>query len=403
MPTVVHSIHFPVSALHFVMPMVAHLNRNGIAAELWFENKERHQDTIQRIAVPQRHLDSDLTANPRNFVQRLTDYRTQLRAARPKVVHAHQMRASLIPLLAARLERVPVRVYHNHGLPYLGYRGLRRRMLRRLERINIGLATHVLLVSHSNLDAARVDRVLPADKGRVLANGSAVGIDLAEFTRERFDAKATKGARAKLGIGNAAFVLAYVGRPVKRKGFHLLLSAWARSDLGRSGNLLLVAGCTHEECACALGRVLEGVKALGYLTDLREFYAASDAIVLPSDHEGFPYSLLEGAAAGKALIGTDIPGIRCAVRQNQTGLLIPRQDEAALRQAIECLASDPALATRLGRNARDRVEREFSRKIVLQSLLDYYKKELDLSSRALYQPCLHPPSRRGGAGAGREG
>jgi glycosyltransferase involved in cell wall biosynthesis len=148
------------------------------------------------------------------------------------------------------------------------------------------------------------------------------------------------------------------------------------------GNVLLTAGCTQEECARALGHAVEGVKGLGYLTDLKDFYAASDAVVLPSEHEGFPYSLLEGAAAGRPLIGTDIPGIRCAIQRGETGLLVGARDEAALSQAIKSLASNPALGARLGANARSRVEREFERKIVLQSLLKYYMSELRLSCAA---------------------
>jgi len=376
---VVHSIHFPVSARNFVMPMVECLNQHGIDAELWFENRDQHQAVIRQITVPSRHIDSDLSFDPLAFNRRLAAYRRELRKTLPGILHAHQARASLIPLLAAYREKVPVRVYHNHGLTYLGYRGLLRRLLRLLEQINIGLATHVLLVSHSNLLAARSDRLLGAGKGTVLANGSAVGIDLQEFARERFDAAAQTASRRKLGLAVDRFVLAYVGRPVKRKGFHLLLRAWERTGLGLKGNVLLTAGCTQEECTRALDHAVEGVKGLGYLTDLKDFYAACDAVVLPSEHEGFPYSLLEGAAAGRPLIGTDIPGIRCAILRGETGLLVGARDEAALSQAIKSLASNPALGARLGANARSRVEREFERKIVLQSLLKYYMRELRLS------------------------
>ena len=358
------------------MPMVECLNRNGIDAELWFENQDKHQAVIRQITVPSRHLDSDLSFNPLAFIRRLATYRRELRKASPRILHAHQARASLIPLLAGYLEKVPVRVYHNHGLAYLGYRGLMRRLLRALEQANIRFATHVLLVSHSNLAAARSDGLLPVDTGTVLANGSAVGMDLEEFAWDLFSATAQIASRKKFDLPAGRFVLAYVGRPVKRKGFHLLLEAWKRTGLGPEGNVLLVAGCTQVECAGALGHSVEGVKGLGYLTDLRDFYAASDAVVLPSEHEGFPYSLLEGAAAGRPLIGTDIPGIRCAILLDKTGLLVPPRDGAALGQAIQTLASDPALRARLGANARGRVEREFERKIVLQSLIEYYKSKL---------------------------
>jgi len=358
------------------MPMVACLNQHGIDAELWFENRPDHQGIISQTFVPQRHLGTDFTPNPLTFCRRLDQYRKQLRAARPTIIHAHQMRASVIPLLAGYLEHVPVRVYHNHGLPYLGYRGALRRLLRGLERLNIRLATHVLLVSHSNLEAARADRLLPDSRGTVLAAGSAVGIDLSEFSLEKFNDLARISARKKLGIAGNPFVLAYVGRPVRRKGFQLLLNTWAQSWLSSKGHVLLVAGCTPAECEQARGRPIQGVNGLGYLPDLKEFYAASDAVVLPSEHEGFPYSLLEGAAAQRALIGTDIAGIRCAILPGDTGLLVPVRNEEALRLAVERLASDPALCRRFGQNARQRVEREFDRKIVLKSLLDFYHAEL---------------------------
>jgi glycosyltransferase involved in cell wall biosynthesis len=362
--------------------MVECLNRHSVDAELWFENQVKHQAVIRHITVPSRHVDSDLSFDPLAFNRRLAAYRRELRKSPPRILHAHQARASLIPLLAGHLEKVPVRIYHNHGLTYLGYRGLMRRMLRALEQVNIGFATHVLLVSHSNLRAARSDGLLLADQGTVLANGSAVGIDLQEFARDQFNATAQSAGRKKFGLLADRFVLAYVGRPVKRKGFQLLLRAWKRTGLGLKGHCLLIAGCTPEECAGALDPGLEGVKAQGYLTDLKEFYAASDAVVLPSEHEGFPYSLLEGAAAGRPLIGTDIPGIQCAILRDETGLLVGPGDEAALCQAIETLASDPALRARLGANARGRVEREFERKLVLQNLLKYYMSELRLSSAA---------------------
>ncbi|MGO9201962.1 MAG: glycosyltransferase [Limisphaerales bacterium] len=375
---VVHSIHFPVSARNFVAPMVEHLNRSGIAAELWFENRACFAQIISGINVPQRHIETDVCVNPIVFCRRVARYRRRLRQTRPAVVHAHQTRATLVPLLAARLAGVPIRVYHNHGLAYLGYRGPLRQALRALERTNLRLATHALLVSHSNLNAARADGLLAEGKGIVLANGSAAGIDLNAFAPERFDRQAAAASRARIGAAEGAFVLGFVGRPLRRKGFHRLLEAWEQSASGRANGLLLAAGCSQAECDEALGRPIPGVRGLGYLPDLTGLYAAVDAVVLPSDHEGFPYSLLEGGAAGRALLGTDIPGIRCAIRHEQTGLLVAPDSVGALRGGIERLAANPGLRGQLGRNARARVEKEFARPVVLEALLEFYRNALGL-------------------------
>jgi N,N'-diacetylbacillosaminyl-diphospho-undecaprenol alpha-1,3-N-acetylgalactosaminyltransferase len=379
LPQVIQSIHLPVSARSFVLPMVKSLNQAGISTELWVENFAKQSAIVELLDVPKYFIASDLVNNPLKIVARFLNYRRQLRRARPKVIHTHQTRAAIIPLLAAYLERVPVRIYHNHGLSYLGYTGGMRWFLRLLEVINISLSTHVLLVSKSNLAEARVDGILKQNQGYVLAHGSAVGIDLNEYKPEYFSPAAAKIARQKLGIPADAFVLAYTGRPFKRKGFHLLIKAWERSGLGQQNHFLIIAGCSAEACDAVLGYPSQGVKGLGYLTSLREFYAACDAVTLPSEHEGFSYSLLEGAAAGKPLIGSDIPGNRCAIQPDLTGILIPKNNEVALAEAIKYFAFNPDLRHQLGKNARYRIEQEFTNEIVLAGLLDFYTNVIGLN------------------------
>jgi N,N'-diacetylbacillosaminyl-diphospho-undecaprenol alpha-1,3-N-acetylgalactosaminyltransferase len=380
LPQVIQSIHLPVSARSFVLPMVKSLNQAGISTELWVENFAKQSAIVELLDVPKYFIASDLVKNPLTIMTRFLNYRRQLRRARPKVIHTHQTRAAIIPLLAAYLEQVPVRIYHNHGLSYLGYKGGMRWFLRILEVINISLSTHVLLVSKSNLAEARVDGILKQNQGYVLAHGSAVGIDLNEYKPEYFSPAAAKIARQKLEIPVDAFVLAYTGRPFKRKGFHLLIKAWERSGLGQQNHFLIIAGCSAAACDDVLGYPSQGVKGLGYLTSLREFYAACDAVTLPSEHEGFGYSLIEGAAAGKPLIGSDIPGIRCAIQPDLTGILIPKNNEIALAEAIKYIAFNPDLRHQLGKNARYRIEQEFTNEIVLAGLLDFYTNIIGLSA-----------------------
>ena len=133
MTKVIQNIHFPVSARSFVEPIVDRFNREHIETELWVENNPKHQAVLQSLNVPKRLVGSDLTLNPFAFFKRVLAYRQALREAQPQVLPAHQTRASLIPLLAAYLEKVPVRIYYTHGLPYLVYTGPMRGLLRALE------------------------------------------------------------------------------------------------------------------------------------------------------------------------------------------------------------------------------------------------------------------------------
>jgi N,N'-diacetylbacillosaminyl-diphospho-undecaprenol alpha-1,3-N-acetylgalactosaminyltransferase len=369
---ITHSIHAPISAKFFIEPIVIKLIDCGFESKMWLEQWEKYLAIVDSIQVPKKVISSDLTFNPLKFITRLQAYRSAIRATRPSIIHTHQSRSSLIPLLAAYIERVPFRIYHNHGLPYLGYQGIMRWLLRSLEMVNINLATQVLLVSHSNLQAAREDGLLDKDRGKVIGSGSICGIDLTQYTIDKFDRDAQILARKKLKIDRHSFVLAYVGRPFKRKGFNRLLTAWQESKLGEQGNILLMAGCSNSDIISAVGTTVVGVRGLGHVDDMLGFYAACDAAILPSEHEGFPYGMLEAAAAGKPLIGTDIPGIRCAIKHERTGLLIPVNDPNALKEAILKIAANPDLRMELGQNARKRVEAEFDRETVLNEFLSFY-------------------------------
>src|SRR5207244_2714055 len=75
-----------------------------------------------------------------------------LRRRRPTIVHAHTPRGGLLGMMAAVLARVPVRVYHIHGLPFLTASGFRRRLLRASEHLSCVLASRVLCVSRSVRD-----------------------------------------------------------------------------------------------------------------------------------------------------------------------------------------------------------------------------------------------------------
>jgi glycosyltransferase involved in cell wall biosynthesis len=87
---------------------------------------------------------------------------------------------------------------------------------------------------------------------------------------------------------------------------------------------------------------------------------AMDIFVLPSYSEGVSLALLEAMAAGKPVIATAVGGLPEVVTEGENGLLIPPRDAEALAGALARLLTDPALAQRLGTNARARVRENFS-------------------------------------------
>jgi len=370
---VLHFIHHPVSARSFIVPLVAGLRARGVAAELWTEPQALGHPALAGVDIPMHPARVVLSAAPWISLWRWFRLVVALRRLKPVVVHAHQTRTSLIPLAAAACAGVPVRIYHNHGLPYLGYHGALRLLLRWFERINGALATHVLLVSHGNHAEAIRDGLFSGRPSAVLGQGSICGIALDDYAPQPPHIRLA--SRATWGIDAGAFVLGWVGRPHARKGLPLLLAAWSRAGCAQSGAILLLAGCSADECRTLCGDLPPGVKALGYVAIMPAFYRCCDAVVLVSLHEGVSYALLEGGASGCALIGSDIPGTRDVIVHTVTGLLVEPEVEP-VAQAIALLSGDRGLCARLGAAARERTEQLFDRERVVEALYRYYRQNL---------------------------
>lgn len=118
---------------------------------------------------------------------------------------------------------------------------------------------------------------------------------------------------------------------------------------------------------------LEGdVELWGRREDMPETMSGAHVVCLPSYREGMPKVLLEAAASARAVVAADVPGCRDAVKDGETGVLVPARDDAALAKALARLISDADLRARMGRAGRKLAEAEFGQdKIVEQTLALY--------------------------------
>ncbi|TCS64984.1 glycosyltransferase family 4 protein [Varunaivibrio sulfuroxidans] len=112
---------------------------------------------------------------------------------------------------------------------------------------------------------------------------------------------------------------------------------------------------------------------LGPRADIARQWADADIAVLPSYREGLPKSLLEAGACARPSVTTDVAGCHDVVRDGVNGFLAPVRDVAALADAIERLAADPAARRRMGREARAIVEARFAAPIIAAQFGDYIK------------------------------
>ena len=95
---------------------------------------------------------------------------------------------------------------------------------------------------------------------------------------------------------------------------------------------------------------------------------------MPSYREGLPKSLIEAAAAGRAVVTTNVPGCRDAIIPNKTGLLVPVKNSQKLADALQWMIDNPKERLAMGKAARKFAEKEFSIKKVVQNHLDIYQE-----------------------------
>ncbi len=175
-----------------------------------------------------------------------------------------------------------------------------------------------------------------------------------------------------------------LGRVVEKKGFDLLLRAYAASGAARGAWNLVLAGDGParpglEALAAELG--LAGrVHFPGRLDrdDVRRAMAGAEIFVMPSRLEPFGIVVLEAWDAGRPVVATDRGGTSEFVTDGEDGLLVDPNDLAALAGALDRLADDPALARRLGRAGRAQVPR-FSWDVLAQEYRDLYARAVPVT------------------------
>jgi glycosyltransferase involved in cell wall biosynthesis len=164
------------------------------------------------------------------------------------------------------------------------------------------------------------------------------------------------------------FQILAVGRLVEKKGFHFLIEAVSR--LRFPFQLRIIGeGPEQERLAEMISgyRLGQRVMLCGPRThdQLPEEYARAHVVAVPSivdsagDRDGLPNVVLEGMASGRAIVAGNAGAINSAVRDNETGLLLPAGDPRSLALALTRLAQDVSLRERLAITARKHVEQHY--------------------------------------------
>ena len=250
------------------------------------------------------------------------------------VVHGHSAKAGFLVRLAAALTgRRSACVFTPHGWSFWSAGGATGRLYVSLERLAAHWCRTIITLSADERDAGLAARVGSRDGYVVIPNG----IDL-----ERF-------ARAPEPVAGRVLV---VGRFAPPKRHDLVLRAFADVHERFPGSELWFVGDgddrpASEQLAAELG-VQGATRFLGVREDVPELLAQAACVVLASDYEGCPLSVIEAMAAGVPVVATSVGGVPEVVRDGVTGILAEPGRPDGLARGLAELLGDEARAVELG-------------------------------------------------------
>lgn len=287
----------------------------------------------------------------------------------PDIIFSHNFKSALLPLLAARFVGVPIRIYFNHGVPYIGYAGIFRKLMMWIELTNLRLATEVITVSKGMKKI--LHSLSPQKKITLIGPGSACGVDLVRF---RSNQSARLDPFFEDVVRESICNVVFIGRPEIRKGFLVILEFWVKYFQANKSFKLFLCGPTIEHVINFLDYVPDNIKCFGFTSKVPEILSMSDYLIMPSLHEGLSYAIIEAMASECIVIANDIDGVNNLIKDGINGFLVKNNsiDEYA-KKIISIEHESPSVRNKI-KKAGLKTSEQYSRYIFMDNYKVYLQQ-----------------------------
>ena len=275
--------------------------------------------------------------------------------------------------IAAKIAKVPVRLYAQWGIRYTGLSGISRKVFKTIEKMVCKKSTIVKAQSPMNRQFAIDEGLCEPEKISVVGYGGTIGVDLTDLdvaNKQLWRAE----IRSRYGIKQDDFVFGFAGRITVDKGCRELLGAFRELvEEGKDGKLMIV-GPVDDDCGVdkkliAWANTSERVILTGSVPgeEMKKHYSAMDVLVHPTYREGFGMVLQEAGALALPIITTKIPGASEVFADGESVRLVEARNKAQLKDAMLELIDRRQWAEQLGQQAYVRTKERYARPIMLEN------------------------------------
>lgn len=301
--------------------------------------------------------------NPKQDWNLYKAYRKLMKEKKPDLVLTYTIKPNVYGGFAARMAKIPYLTnVTGLGSTFEGgsfKRALIKKLVVQMYKIGVKKASCVFFQNRENLEIFCKYGILKTSSK--LIPGSGVNLSKHKYLEPKIHEKPH---------------ILYVGRLMREKGSREL---FANIEKFKDSLEFDIIGNCEEHYEDRLKELCEAkdsnLKYHGYQMNPIPFYEEADAVVMPSYHEGMNNVILEASSAGRVVLATNISGCAEGVEDGKTGFLFEPESEKALSDAIErflALSLDERVL--MGKFAREKMEKEFDRKIVISSYMEEIHK-----------------------------
>lgn len=295
--------------------------------------------------------------NPITDIKLFLFYRSTIKQINPDIVFTYTIKPNVYGGLACQLCKIPYLANVTGLGTAIKNGGILQKISMYLYKKGLKGAKCVFFQNSENHHYMKENGLVTSST--TVLPGSGVNLEYFEYTEYPSD--------------NDGLHFLYVGRIMKDKGIDELLEA-AREIKSIYKNVVfdIVGGYDGPYERIIKKAEIEGsIKYHGRQEDVRPFYRSCHCVVLPSYHEGMANVLLEGAAIGRPLITTDIPGCREAVQESINGFLSEvRNSDSLYKTILKILHTEHDKRRTMGLNSRKLMEEKFDRQIIVKHYLN---------------------------------
>lgn len=351
--------------------------------DIWLaSSSEEPIEFVEANDVTYRQFDIRRRISPWADLRTIAALTSFISRERFDAVIGHTPKGAMVAMIAALLSGTKTRIYYRHGLIYTTAKGLRRVVLKTVERFTALCATSIINVSPSLCRLAVKDRLNSDCKQHMIGCGTCGGIDtINTFNPENVSEASVISTRRSLEIPDDAFVVGFCGRLCHDKGIIELVDGFKlvqKNHPGREMRLLLVG--PYDEREILPQNIKDDIRSTqtivttGYVNNetLPIYYSMMDVFVFPSYREGFGMSVIEASAMRLPILVSRSHGCIDSIREDVTGRYIDLTPQSIASSLTDMF--NPALRERLGMAGRKFVTDNFERTKMWPQILDLYSQ-----------------------------